>query len=60
MKFQKIKEKFQQMDKFSPPEITYFEKMIKPDKKLQRNSIKTYRERVSHKKKREIQLKTVR
>ena len=29
MKYQKVKEKFQEMNKFCPPEITYFEKMIK-------------------------------
>jgi len=47
MKFQRVKEKFHQMNKFGIPEITYFERMIKP----QRKSIKSYKKNFSSKKK---------
>lgn len=50
MRFQKVKEKFQEMNKFSPPEITYFEKMIKTSR-APRRSMQSYRQKVSLKKK---------
>jgi hypothetical protein len=40
MKFQKVKAKFQEMNRFMPPEITYFERMIKTSRNNRRRSTK--------------------
>ena len=40
MKFQKVKDKFQQMNKFVPPEITYFERIIGTSRSNRRKSTK--------------------
>lgn len=44
MKYQKVKEKFQEMNKFCPPEITYFEKMIKSSRGGRKRSVRSHRE----------------
>jgi hypothetical protein len=41
MRFQKVKAKFQQMNRFMPPEITYFEKMISSSRKSSRRPSKS-------------------
>jgi signal recognition particle GTPase len=48
------------MNKFSPPEITYFEKMIKNSRNLRRKSIKSYREGLTFKKRNEREAQNLR
>jgi signal recognition particle GTPase len=48
------------MNKFSPPEITYFEKMINSSRTPRRKSIKSYRDRVAFKKRNEKEVQNLR
>jgi signal recognition particle GTPase len=48
------------MNKFSPPEITYFEKMIKNSRTLRCKSIKSYREGLAFKKRNEREAQNLR
>lgn len=60
MKYQKVKEKFQEMNKFCPPEITYFEKMIKSSRSGRKRSVRSYREGQSDRKSKENEVKRLR
>lgn len=60
MKYQKVKEKFQEMNKFCPPEITYFEKMINSSKSGRKRSVRSHREGQSGRKKRENEVERLR
>jgi hypothetical protein len=60
MKYLKVKAKFQEMNKFMPPEITYFEKMIAASSTARRRSAKTSRERTSSRRRDEQQVENLR
>jgi signal recognition particle GTPase len=56
MKYEKVKAKFKEMNKFCPPEITYFEKMIATTRSSNRKSIRSHRDHLALQKKRDIEV----
>lgn len=60
LRFEKVKAKFQQMNRFMPPEITYFEKMINSSRNCKRKPSTSSRQQQTRRGKSQQQIQHLR